>query len=1007
LFIEFKKPGVLEKKENFKKAIEQLKKYISAHSKSEELLSHYFGVVLDGYKIGFLRFINKEKAWNYQGPYDLNSQTILKFLEALRGLNKKPLDAKILIKDFGPNSSTAKSAINFLYNKLLESNSERTKILFGDWKRVFSQVCAYSPEKIKGLEKYYDLSNMINPESLLFAIHSYYALIMKIIAAEVAILFSEPYMRSYILRLEDAFLKSHKDLKSELEELEEGGIFLKIGITNYIEADYFSWYLNEWDKELANIIIEIINKLSYYEVGTAELEPERIQDLFKKLYQYLVPQKIRRNLGEYYTPEWLAELLMNEMNYYGDPDKRILDPSCGSGTFLVLALKKAREYREKHFLDIGETLEKITKNIVGFDLNPLAVLASRTNYLIAIGDYLRQRKTEKITIPVFLADSILVERKKTLYKEVYVLKTIVGEFHVPISVIENKLLSDTLTIIEDCVKNQYTIDALKKRLQKEIYGIKEKEIEILIDLFKLLSQLEKKEKDKIWLRILKNSFAPLFEEKFDCIIGNPPWINWENLPSNYREITKGLWEKYGLIEKSQGAGLGRIRRDISSLFTVRCFSEYLNNDGILGFLIPFNILKSQGGSGFRKFIAYNTEIIKIEELSELYPFEGATNRTGLLILKNGKSDFPVPCKVWISTKTTGISQEDNLQNVYNSTTQYNACLYPIESNFPKSPWMICTEKSYEGIKKLIKRSDYKGYEGVNTALNGVYWINISPSPSADIIIENLAIGKKSVKKIQDIIEKELIYPLLRGKDVKKWYIRQSEYIFLPHDPKTGGPLEEEFFKLNYPKSYSFISKFKKILEIRSIHKLWGKDKPFYSVYNIGPYSFAPYKVIWKDISGKISAKGEFGGAAVISYIDDPNLGKKLIIPDTTLMLIPCYDLNEAYYITAIMNSVFTRFIATGYSILHVRAHILKYIGIEKYNYKNKYHRTLSELAKNAHILSKKYCEENDNSYLKKLIGIEMKINNIIAKIYAIEKEEYEEIEKILKIFKGNPETQTV
>jgi len=530
LFIEFEKPGVLKAKRGFDHAIDQLKRYIMGDARIEKAFSRYFGVAIDGQKIGFIRFVEKEKAWSTQGPYDINSQTILRFLEALRGLYRKPLDADQLIKDFGPESNTAKETVNVLYKKLQSAKSERTKTLFSDWKRVFSQVCAYSPEKIKGLEKFYGLPPNVDPESLLFTIHSYYALIMKLMAAEVAVLFGEPYMRSYIRRLEDAYLKGHEDLKKELEELEEGGIFLRIGIVNFLEADYFSWYLNEWDEELAKVIIGVVKELAYYEVGTAELEPERIKDLFKRLYQYLVPKKIRHDLGEYYTPDWLAELLLREIDYGGNPDTRLLDPACGSGTFLVLAIKKAREYREKHFMDLGEALDKITKNIVGFDLNPLAVLASRTNYLIAIGDYIRQRKAERIRIPVFLADSILVERKTTLYEEIYLLKTVAGEFHIPLSVVKKDLLTSVLGIVEDCVKNKYKLNDFKARVQREVEELNEQEIFILSHLFDLLLKLEEKGKNKIWIRILKNSFAPLFEGKFDYVVGNPPWINWESLP---------------------------------------------------------------------------------------------------------------------------------------------------------------------------------------------------------------------------------------------------------------------------------------------------------------------------------------------------------------------------------------------------------------------------------------------------------------------------------------------
>jgi len=993
LFLEFEKPGILKTDRGFAHAIDQLEKYIKGYAKAEKGLYRYFGVALDGYQIGFIRYIEKEKNWRIQGPYEVNKNNIMKLLEALRGLFRKPLDADSLIKDFGPDGSNAQETIRLFYGKLGSAKSERTKILFGDWKRVFSQVCAYSPDKVQGLEAIYGLPSNADPECLLFTIHSYYALIMKLLAAEVASLYGEPFGQSYIKKLEDAYLRGPKELKEELDNLEEGGIFLKIGIVNFLEADYFSWYLNEWDEEISRAVDRLIKELSLYEVGTAELEPERIKDLFKKLYQFLVPQKIRHDLGEYYTPDWLAELLIREIGYDGSLDKRVLDPSCGSGTFLVLAIKKARIYLEEHFDDVGTALEKITENIVGFDLNPLAVLASRINYLIAIGEFIRHRKAERIRIPVFLADSILVERKTTLYEEVYSLRTSAGEFKIPASIVKEDLLTNTLSTIEECVRNRYSPTEFKERLGREIKTLSEQDSYLLSELHSQLLMLEKKDRNKIWVRILKNSFAPIFEGKFDFVIGNPPWINWESLPESYREVTKGLWESYGLIDKSNVSGMGKVRRDIASLFVARCFSQYVNDEGNLGFLIPFNVLKTQGGSGFRKYLAYKTNVLKIHELSELYPFEGATNRTGMIVLGKGKTKLPIKCTTWLCDKTSGISQDIGLDEVFRTTTQLDFFLYPIEANFPESPWMICSREAYEGIKKVINRSYYKGHEGVNTAMNGIFWIRVLSSHPNGLLVENIGEGKKKVKIKQEVIEKELVFPLIRGRDAKKWHVDHDLYVFVPHDPQSGKPIDEKKMKVIYPKAFQFALAFKKELESRSLHKLWGKGNPFYSLYDIGQYTFSDYKVIWKDVSGKISAKGEFGGAAIVEAAKTKYFQEKTLIPDTTLMFIDCSSLDEAHYIASILNSTFTRFIATAYSILHVRAHILKYVGIEKYNKGNRFHNKLVSLSKKAHELSLK-------GKSKELRLVEKEIDDTLSETYGITSKEQNAIDKTFKTLRG-------
>jgi type II restriction/modification system DNA methylase subunit YeeA len=143
-------------------------------------------------------------------------------------------------------------------------------------------------------------------------------------------------------------------------------------------------------------------------------------------------------------------------------------------------------------------------------------------------------------------------------------------------------------------------------------------------LYEKLLKLEEEGKNKVWVAIIRNAFAPILKGKFDYVVGNPPWVNWENLPESYREASKNLWEKYGLIKIRGKTGLGKVKRDLAMLFLTRCIDLYLKENGKLGFLMPFTIFKTQAGAGFRDFIASNTKIHVIHDLVTLYPFEGAS-----------------------------------------------------------------------------------------------------------------------------------------------------------------------------------------------------------------------------------------------------------------------------------------------------------------------------------------------------------------------------------------------
>ena len=64
-----------------------------------------------------------------------------------------------------------------------------------------------------------------------------------------------------------------------------------------------------------------------------------------------------------------------------------------------------------------------------------------------------------------------------------------------------------------------------------------------------MAELEKQNRNRIWARFIKNAFAPVFksQKRFDFVVGNPPWVNWESLADEYRAETKRLWRDYGFF----------------------------------------------------------------------------------------------------------------------------------------------------------------------------------------------------------------------------------------------------------------------------------------------------------------------------------------------------------------------------------------------------------------------------------------------------------------------------
>ncbi|MCG2867542.1 MAG: N-6 DNA methylase, partial [Vulcanisaeta sp.] len=740
VIIEYKAPGKLSSGSDIQKAKEQVIKYITTEAGNKSAWDRYLGIIISD-RIAFVRYDKRGDTWILRGPYEIRREVIIKLIEALRGLRRKSLGVDEIVKDFGMNSPIAKRAVKILYEKLLNTKSDRTKLLFSDWMRLFRQATGYDPSKLKELKELaedYGLSGSgIDYDALIFAIHTYYALIMKLMAAEIAYLYgSGRFYRSYIAELDDAYTRGGVEgIRAVLKELESGGIFRKLlGIENFLEGDYFSWYLEEIDQKLADVIAEIVRRLSDYEVATPQLEPEFARDLLKRLYQNLVPRDIRHNLGEYYTPDWLAELILDEVGLsledlrrMGEEDPlkplgiRVLDPACGSGTFLVLYISRLRRYAEEHFL--ADAMPKyVLENVVGYDLNPLAVLTARTNYLLAIADLLPYTGMKSIEIPIYLADSIMIETRAGITGTAYVLRTAAGEFRIPMNVAQNtNLLRNILDEIRMCLENKCTPTEFTQRLR--LYNLSPEDADALHELYNKLFDLEWQGKDEVWVSVLRNAFAPILMGRFDYVVGNPPWVNWENLPEQYREVSKNLWERYGLAKISGKTGLGKVKKDLSMLFLARSFDRYLREGGKLGFLITFTVFKTQAGAGFRNFLAKNMRIHAIHDLVTLMPFEGATNRAGAIIVEKvcdlEKINNNDGCKaitevrkanmsgikhvVWVGKQ---VDPDTPLEEVLKATRRYEIVMIPLMPNDPASPWMQVTPNIASAVRKVIGGSQY-------------------------------------------------------------------------------------------------------------------------------------------------------------------------------------------------------------------------------------------------------------------------------------------------------------
>ena len=298
----------------------------------------------------------------------------------------------------------------------------------------------------------------------LFTLHTYVALASKLIGMEIlSVAAAEPEHRptSWISLPID-------DLKTKLMSMEDGTLSAQLRSPGLLAGDFFGWYAHPHTQnaDLDGALRGVLNLLDELAGRGLRTLPKESQVTSLDNSTCRCPRPLRRALGEFFTPQWLAErTLFRSVELAGKVDQpcRTLDPSCGSGTFLVAALRREIEIQDRLLPDdrSGATTEALS-NIIGFDINPVAVLMSRINILLCLAD--RIESVNHAIPQVYQADSILLpdplmgQRQMHQQTPVMRLPLTVGEIDVPESLATLDRMRTLRRDIEHAIKNGRSVD---------------------------------------------------------------------------------------------------------------------------------------------------------------------------------------------------------------------------------------------------------------------------------------------------------------------------------------------------------------------------------------------------------------------------------------------------------------------------------------------------------------------------------------------------------------------
>jgi len=945
------------------------------------ILKSKVGIGYDGSKFIFVRFVDDSEELNlfhknktHKWPNNIHEKQKLKFeieisdnfrygikklLLFVRSTNRKRLTANELLSSFSANSEITQNSILYLY-KLLESSlkkNTRIKTLFDEWNRIFGDIYGkhetdftkYKDE----LVKMYGLSKNLKIRNCLFVLQTYYSIVIKLLVHNLLESLSNPLQNI-----------KKPNYKNELIALFSGNHYTNYQINNFFEIHFFEWFIFVEKLDL-DFINDIINELDTYETTASVIKPEIVEDVLKKVYINLIPRELRHLLGEYYTPNWLVDFTLDKSGYDYSLSTSVLDPTCGSGTFITHAIKRIIQ-KNKNTVNNKTIIKDITTNVVGFDINPIAVISGKANYILSLGDITEM--DEEINIPIYMCDSILVPTVHAKQKETkhsILIDTFVGQFEIP--VFETREQNDYfLKNASTCILHDYTtFDEFYELLIKDNFlTFNNEQLNLAKNFYDKLYDLHLSGRNGFWPIILKNSFAPLFSQsKFDFIIGNPPWITWKAMSDTYRTATLDIWLSYGIFEKSAYDKITS-HDDFAMAVTYVSIDHYLKDYGIAGFILPQTFVKSsKGGEGFRKFnitrdgLSIPFSIKCVYDMVAVNPFKGeATNRASVYFFKkNEKMKYPLVeyYECYNIHKRDPIKYDDSYEDIKKkiSFEQYDA--RPINEN-QRSPWLTLKSKRSKEIYKYLGESQYRGRKGIEPCgAKGIYLVKIHNKKGKEVLIENLIHRSRLKKAIklgvkQGYVEKELIYPMVGGRNIDKWGINSYLYIVLPHENKGKGiyrGIVEKKLKSHYPKTYKWLYYFKDLLletRIRSGKFFDAKQFPFYRLDNVGPYTFSKYKVVWREQSKKMTA-------CVISSCNDQFINRKIFVNDSKVLYCSFNEENEAHYLCGVINSNIISEIIESYTIdIQKGIDIVKNIRIPNYDPHNKDHTRISKISKEFH-----------------------------------------------------------
>lgn len=667
----------------------------------------------------------------------------------------------------------------------------------------------------------------------------------------------------------------------------------KTWMQGVVESDFFSWPAELGGETTIRAIARRVAKFDW------SAAPD---DIAAILYQSVIPPDERRQLGEYYTPEWLARAMVRE--FVDDPlNQRVLDPACGSGTFIVEAVRHYIEHARAAGKEPDDIFNGLRSSITGIDVHPAAVHLARASWILAAMPILRERTTGgRFSPPIYLGDSLQLRyHNNDLFAgHVVAIQVENGddgdqnvELRFPRSLVDDaerfdRVMTDTAYCIQRDFDPTFALSDNK---------VSEEYMPMMRETVETLKRLHDEGRNHIWAYYIRNMVRPLSlsHSKVDVIIGNPPWLNYRNTFSVLRDaLERHSQDTYDIW----AGGRYATHQDVAGLFFTRCADLYLGDGGKIGMVMPHSALQAgqyskwrsgewKNGNGNGQSTIVDFGVKTAWDLEKLTPNTFFPVAASVVFAKRvdaaGKAT-PLTGRVesWL-----GEAGSDSMRRDLVGIPDTSGGATSIYASYARTGASIVPRCLFF-VSEFRSDVSFPRHDTIDINPRRGSW---DKPPWRDLNLENMKERTIETQYVYDVHLGETVAPYVELEPLKAVLPVNRDEGWLPFDP--DGPGGIGLFTMTEEMRERW----------REINRLWEENKKpdakMSLVERLDYHGELSAQLAWQRGHGDRRVRVVYSGSGrpTASLIDDDN-----VIIDYTLFSVTCTDIHEANYLLAVINS---------------------------------------------------------------------------------------------------------